>query len=304
MATKHNKEFKGQCIYLGDNIELDALYIGNECLYQVEKPETEDNNVFQFRVSDDCTGVVIRIESFADDKLYECEPGSIFTMKLKEPLQNCWQLFDRGGGEDNKIVEIIKLPDTSLCTMFYRMFYCSHSLESVNLENVDTRNVINMSGMFDNCTKLTHIDVSRFNTEKCTDMSNMFNFCSALLSLDLSSFDLSNDVGCGDMFAWDSNLQELKFSIFNLSNQNHNKSWGIFYYTPALKDVTGIITNLKDSISLSHSPLTRESALVFINGTSSVNTTQTLTFSSYTYSQLTDEDIAIATARGWSVAKS
>ena len=59
------------------------------------------------------------------------------------------------------------------------------------------------------------------------------------------------------------------------------------------------------SISFSNSPLTRESALSVINHLKDVKdtgTTLTVTFSSTTKALLTDEDKAIATQRGWTIA--
>ena len=42
------------------------------------------------------------------------------------------------------------------------------------IENLNTEEVTNMSGMFSGCSGLTSLDVSKFNTDKVTNMSCMF----------------------------------------------------------------------------------------------------------------------------------
>lgn len=79
--------------------------------------------------------------------------------------------------------------------------HCSN-LETINnmKENLDTRNVTTMRGMFHNCSGLTELDVSGFDTKNVTDMSYMFNIStddpsgrkwSALPYLDLTNWDTS-----------------------------------------------------------------------------------------------------------------
>ena len=70
----------------------------------------------------------------------------------------------------------------------------------------------------------------------------------------------------------------------------------------SLKDVVGSITGIRVSIDLSSCPLTRISAMVFINGLDTITTSQIITFSQVTYNTLSAEDIAIATNKGWTVA--
>ncbi len=54
---------------------------------------------------------------------------------------------------------------------------------------------------------------------------------------------------------------------------------------------------------LSDSPLTNKSAMVFINGLSDVASTKEITFKRTTYDTLTEEQIAMATSKGWSVIR-
>ena len=44
------------------------------------------------------------------------------------------------------------------------------SYTKISFNNIDTSNVINMSYMFDTCTKFTSLDLSNFDTTNCTNM--------------------------------------------------------------------------------------------------------------------------------------
>ena len=95
-------------------------------------------------------------------------------------------------------------------------------LKSVDLSNLDTSNVTDMSRMFWGCYNLTELDVSSFDTSNVTDMSGMFWGCRNLTALDVSSFDTSNVTSMGGdfcgMFGVDYRLTELNLNGFNTSN--------------------------------------------------------------------------------------
>ena len=55
---------------------------------------------------------------------------------------------------------------------------------------MDTSNLVNMNGMFQNFKSLTSIDVSNFNTSKVEYMNNLFYMCYSLTSINLSNFDM------------------------------------------------------------------------------------------------------------------
>lgn len=76
----------------------------------------------------------------------------------------------------------------------------------------------------------------------------------------------------------------------------------MFWFCSALNTITGPITGISRSINLGDSPLTHDSAMVFMNGLNTVTETKTITFKSTTYETLTEVEIAAATAKGWTVA--
>lgn len=71
------------------------------------------------------------------------------------------------------------------------MFTYKSNLTSIDFHNLDTRNVENMSRMFDNCSSLTGLDLSLFDTSKVEAAVSMFEGCSSLTSLDISMLDFS-----------------------------------------------------------------------------------------------------------------
>ena len=65
---------------------------------------------------------------------------------------------------------------------------------------LNTSNVTTMTNMFENCSKLTKLDVSNFDTSNVTTMNAMFRNCSSLINLDLSSFNMNKVTGASTMF--------------------------------------------------------------------------------------------------------
>lgn len=163
--------------------------------------------------------------------------------------------------------------DTSNVTIFTSLFERSSNLEFINLQNFNTSKATKINGMFYECKSLKSIDVSSFDTSNVTDMGYVFSQCIMLKSLDISNWDASKVTRTDNMFVGSSNLENLNF-----------------------------MKNLKKSITFVSCPLTHESALSVIDGLAEVDTPQTVTFKSTTYNTLTEEDIALATSKGWNVA--
>ena len=96
-----------------------------------------------------------------------------------------------------------------------RWFNGAQSLtEIVELKNLNTSEVTDMSAMFYGCSSLTSLDLSSFNTSKVTNMGSMFSYCYSLTSLDVSSFDTSNVTNMESMFFGCYNLTDVDLSVF------------------------------------------------------------------------------------------
>lgn len=277
--VKHNKEFKADCIYLGD-IEIDALYIGDECLYRVEKDEPEpDNDKLVLQLADNISEISLCIND-KQTTYSDLTPGSVVTIETGD-LTSCFKMFYN---QFNNIKNIIAIPDTSNVTTMSNMF-SNIFLDSFNnvLQTLDTHNVTDMSSMFESTIPFNtyyDLDLTNFDTSRVENMNYIFhNWCG--INLKLGVFDVS-------ALNWElSSTGSALFTFIGCEN------------------ITGEIKNIKKSISISKADnLTRESALVFINGLVPIedNDTQTLTFKADVYNRLLPEDIALATEKGWTIA--
>ena len=98
------------------------------------------------------------------------------------------------------------------------MFDQCTKMTKINLNYFDTSQITNMNCMFWNCSSLTYLDLSNFNTSKVKNMNCLFSFCSSLTSLDLSNFDISQVSNMNGMFQSCSSLTSLNLSNFIVSN--------------------------------------------------------------------------------------
>lgn len=161
----------------------------------------------------------------------------------------------------------IPLLNTSKVTNMQSMFEHCHNLMSV--PKLDTSNVTSMAYIFEYCYKLTTIP--KLDTSNVTNMNNMFSVCRSLTSI--PRLDTSKVTNMSYMFNGCSNLEEIH--------------------------MTGMKTNFDISVS---TKFTREALVEILNNLATVTTTKTLTMGSTNLAKLTDEDKAIATNKGWTLA--
>ena len=129
-------------------------------------------------------------------------------------------------------------PEDSSC-LFGNYISCI----SIDLTNVDTSNVTNMSGMFSLCMNLTSFDVSGFNTSNVTDMSKMFWICNNLTSLDVSGIDTSNVANMSSMFEGCEKLSSLDVSGFDTGNVTDMRRMFLGCQSLTSLDVSGFDTS-------------------------------------------------------------
>ena len=178
------------------------------------------------------------------------------------------------------------------------MFYNCQSLKAIDLSSINTSKVPYMGHLFFNCNSLTELDLSSFNTANCTDMEEMFWQCSSLTTLDLSSFNTDRVTNMNGIFDNCFELNTIHFGNFNSSEADGST---IFQSCGALTTVTGAFEGTRKDLYLDISPLTNDSAMVFINGLEKVYSTKTIRFNPFVYDTLTEEQIAVATSKGWTV---
>lgn len=134
----------------------------------------------------------------------------------------------------------------------------------------DTANVTDMSSMFYGCYKITTVPL--FNISNVTNMSSMFYGCSKLTTI--PQFDISNVTSMTSTFTNCPNLE--KIHMINI-NTFLNIGSSTKFTREALLEIIG---NLKAQTS----------------------GTETLMMGSTNLAKLTDEDKAIATNKGWTLA--
>ena len=166
--------------------------------------------------------------------------------------------------ENGTIVHIVfdKSFSTYTPTSLNGFFANLKKLETITgLEYLNTENVTNMSSMFNNCSKLTSLDVTKFNTANVTDMSYMFYNCSKLTSLEVTKFNTAYVTNMTSMFARCSALTSLDVTKFNTANVTDMNS--MFYGCDALTslDVTNFNTEKVSGMSYMFSGCTNLTSL-------------------------------------------
>jgi surface protein len=191
---------------------------------------------------------------------------------------------------------------------------CS-SLQSLDVSNWDISKVTHADSLFAYCASLQSLDVSNWDTSELTNIRYMFSYCSQLQSLDVSNWDTSNVTGMNNTFDNCLLLQTLDVSSWNASNITSASN--PFYRCIALQSLIGnrtiddvlannigALNGLKIGLDLSYTILDRASLRAVINGLSNLTgqTTQTLRLGGALIAKITEEDIAIATNKNWTLS--
>ena len=103
--------------------------------------------------------------------------------------------------------------------MLEHMFEFENLKKIEGIENLNTENVVSMSGMFYYCSNLPSEEIQNIiehlNTSKVVHMDYMFSHCTSLTSLDLSQIDASSISTMSSMFEGCNNLTDVNFGNFN-----------------------------------------------------------------------------------------
>ena len=112
---------------------------------------------------------------------------------------------------------------------------CTNLISIEGIENLNTSNVENMSGMFALCSNLETLDLSHFNTERVTTMAQMFYGCTKLHDLNISSFNTEKVTSMNQMFSNCSSLDSLDLSHFNAKGVLYHGLYAMFSGCSSLK---------------------------------------------------------------------
>ena len=154
------------------------------------------------------------------------------------------------------------------------MFYGCESLKTViDLNDIKTLQIVNMSYMFYNCTSIEYLDLSAFNTSSVQNMISVFEKCRNLKYLDISHFNLGNlndNDNIKNMFRDVDNLKYI--NVYNVQDPNklllnHNYQKKFFSKEPKL-----IVCQKEDHKIISHVNITNECCYYDINNDSCIDT--------------------------------
>ena len=177
------------------------------------------------------------------------------------------------------------------------MFYNCSSLTSLDVSGFDTLKVANMSNMFYSCSSLTSLDVSRWVTSSVTNMSNMFQNCSSLTYLYVSDWKTPKLVAMDYIFSGCSKLISLDLRGFDTSKAA--RLWGPFNACYSLSSIKW--TKWTRTTGLNDTVLTSECLKDLIKNLARVVSEESLILNKTQLGYLTEEDIATATNKGWTL---
>ena len=110
--------------------------------------------------------------------------------------------------------------DTNSVTDMSNMFTDVENVRELNLSNFNTSKVYDMNHMFSGMKKLERITFGpNFSTSRVNDMDRMFSGLSKLKTLDLSNFDTANVTEMSGMFSYDTTLNDLRLGS-NFTTEN------------------------------------------------------------------------------------
>ena len=159
---------------------------------------------------------------------------AVFDASFKNYLPQSTEFWFLNFKKLKKIEGLTNLNTSEVTTMSGMFEDCSR-LTSLDLSSFNAENVQNMSAMFSGCQNLTSLNLSNFNTENVYDMSYMFYECKNLTSLDLSNFKTEKVKNMNDMFSGCKSLTSLDLSNFNTENGQYMGN--MFYECNSLQTI-------------------------------------------------------------------
>lgn len=221
------------------------------------------------------------------------------------------------------LIEVIGISDwnTSNVTNMRSMFRSCRILDNLNLSKWNIGSVTDISGMFSHNFDIKNVNISGWDTSNVTDMSSVFNGCTSLQQVDVSGLDTSNVTDFEYIFYQCTSLLQIDLSGWNAKNATHIDyfsngpvtgpvSSAIINYVggrtidEVISNNIGILNGLNISNRYVMSDYAdRASLRALINGLADLTgeTSKTLSLSYTLTPKLTEEDIAVATDKNWTI---
>ena len=171
---------------------------------------------------------------------------------------------------------------------------CS-KIKTLNLDNFNTAKVTNMRNMFNGCSSLTKLNINHFDTTKLTNISYAFSglVCDVVFTNKANPV-LTNAQAMFNVYYGTS----IDLSNFSLANSTNNTNFTI----SALNLLNFIApSNINASIKFVADKLTHTSLMSIINNLNIVNKATILEIGAKNIAKLSEEELAIAINKGWTV---
>lgn len=217
--------------------------------------------------------------------------------------------------------------DISGADVITSIFQNCHSLTTIDTSNWSFHErLTSITNIFSACESLQYIDVSNWNTGNISLFGSAFyNIGKSLIgdnyvTLDVSKWDMKNSVNLDSMFGSFHKIKELDLRGWEVPNVTSTS--GMFGYTSpqltrklvtliggetienVLANGTTAMKDLKVGLTIAAFPeIDRASLRAIINGLADLTgqTAQPLTLGATLMAKLTEEDIAIATSKNWTI---
>ena len=185
------------------------------------------------------------------------------------------------------------------------LFYDDGGLEYIDLTPFNAISISDASQMFNGCTSLKNIAWGNVKV-RSQSMGYMFYRCTGLNSIDTSFLDheYAGTANISSMFYQCKQLKTLDLS--NLNTVSITSAYNLFYGCNFLTNVVfenGCFSNTAlTTLELSGAPLSHDCAVDIFNKLATRTNSPTLKLSATTKGYLTENEIAIATGKGWVVS--
>lgn len=245
-------------------------------------------------------------EIFDCTRLYQYSINSI--VDIKSDTSKCTNMTYMFSNCSN-LTTISQFDTSNVTNMSYMFYYCSNL---TTIPQLDTGNVTRMDSMFSYCSNLT--TTPQFDASNVTSMNSMFSYCSKLT--ELPDFNCVKMTGFGASYnCWLQNVTTLKkLGVVDCDSVNNIQYFFSNKENPNLTDFGGCrnlgkastVSNTNGSNFMVYAPnLTYESIMNVINllydRTANGLSGLTLKLHSNQMAKLSEDDIAIATNKGWSL---
>lgn len=225
------------------------------------------------------------------------------------PLINTSKVTEMGSMFNNcTSLESVPTLNTANVRNMGSMFFQCNKLKTIPL--LDTSNVTDMNQMFIRCTGL--LEIPALDTSKVTNMREMFNSCNVLVNA--PQFNTENLTNMAYMFTYCSKLKTIpEFNCHKVTSISSafngctalTTLGGFLNFGEALPTTTAA-NNGNWQITLTQSTkLTHDSLMNVINKLYDIATkgckTQRLNIGATNMAKLTEEEVAVATGKGWTV---